>query len=73
MAVGQLAGQATASASIVCQIVCGKLFMNLKELRVLTERLSEDDVIVLLKGLPEGKEDMARTAVEALRRAAGRA
>jgi NifU-like protein involved in Fe-S cluster formation len=51
-----------ASASLVCQLVCGKL------VRIIGE-IEPSDVILVLGGLPEGKEDMAEMAVGALRSA----
>jgi NifU-like protein involved in Fe-S cluster formation len=51
-----------ASASLVCQLARGRTtdFAGLIEPK---------DVLVLLHGLPEGKEEMAQMAVEALRNA----
>jgi len=55
-----------ACAATVCKIACGKTFTDLMEI---SHTLSRKDVIVLLQGLPEGKEPMADMAVEALREA----
>lgn len=54
-----------ACASMVCTMACGKPvdFPGI---------LAENDVIVMLNGLPEGKDEMARMAVEALRKATER-
>jgi nitrogen fixation protein NifU and related proteins len=49
-----------ASASVVCQIACGKLVE-------IGERISPSDVILILRGLPEGKEDAAAMAVNGLK------
>ena len=51
---------AISCASVVCQIVCGKLLK-------IVERIDPEDVLTLLEGLPEGKEQMAERAVEALK------
>lgn len=51
-----------ASASLVCQLACGKLLET-----ALT--IAPSDVILILRGLPEGKEDMATMAVQALNEA----
>lgn len=53
---------AIACASLVCQLVCGKPLEYVGQ-------ITKEDVIILLGGLPEGKEDKADMAVEALRRA----
>lgn len=50
---------AISCASIVCQIVCGKLLK-------IVERIDPKDVLTLLGGLPEGKEQMAERAMQAL-------
>lgn len=49
-----------ASASLVCQLVMGKPtgFAYI---------LEPKDVLVMLQGLPEGKQDLPQVAVEALR------
>lgn len=50
---------AIASASVVCQVVCGKKVEKMLDISV-------EDVLTLLGGLPEGKEHMADAAVTAL-------
>ena len=52
-------------ASAVCLLACGKVVE-------FSDKICEKDVILILGGLPEGKEDMARMAVEALRKATER-
>ena len=49
----------TAAASVLCQVVTGR---TLEEAAGLTG----DDLLVILGGLPEGKEDYAFRAVDAL-------
>lgn len=49
-----------ASASVVCQVAKGKS-------TEFVDMLEPNDVLILLGGLPEGKEEMADMAVEALR------
>ncbi|MCH7903467.1 MAG: iron-sulfur cluster assembly scaffold protein [Armatimonadetes bacterium] len=51
-----------ASASLVCQLVCGKPVENARQ-------IGGKDVIVILRGLPEGKAPMADMAVSALNEA----
>ena len=52
-------------ASAVCTLACGKPVE-------FVDKICEEDVILILGGLPEGKGGMARMAVEALRRATER-
>ncbi len=49
-----------ASASVVCQIAKGRG-------TDVVDMIEATDVLILLNGLPEGKEEMAGMAVEALR------
>jgi len=51
-----------ASASVICQLAVGRTVMALSA-------LDSHDLLVILGGLPEGKEEFADMAVDALRKA----
>jgi NifU-like protein involved in Fe-S cluster formation len=55
---------AIACGSITAEVLAGRTVEQARQLEA-------SDVIALLRGLPEGKEDRASLAVEALRRAIG--
>lgn len=51
-----------ACAAVICTMTCGKPVENARQ-------ISEKDVVVILRGLPEGKGAMADMAVSALNKA----